>query len=131
MTGIELKKLAVALMFLLDCKSKYDSLTTHKLRTRRARMAAFALWYSRDKLVALAVPGLNVAAVLQLYATHGRLWLVLKNLAKTCADKIPRCVYDYVFGETVEAACVEAWLRAVIPHYDEVRQKICLNSRAK
>ena len=128
---IELKKLAVALMFLLDCKSKYDSLTTHKLRTRRARMATFALWYRKSQLVALAVPGLNIIALAELYAAHERLWLILKNIAKRNADRIPTCVYAYVHGETVEVSCVESWARSLIPHYDEIRQKICLNSRAK
>ena len=127
---VDEKLLALALAFLVDCKSKYVTLTSLRLRTRQSRMAAFALWYRKSRLLELIVPGINVVAVLELYATHERLWLVLKNAAKKHGGKIPTCVYGFVFGETVERECVEAWLRNTLDNYDELREKICLlNSR--
>ena len=118
--------LALALAFLLDCKSRYVTLTSLRLRTRQSRMAAFALWYRKSRLLELVIPGVNIAAVLELYATHERLWLILKSAAKKLAGRIPACVYNFVFGETVEHECVDAWLRSVLDNYDQLREKICL-----
>lgn len=122
----EESELALVLAFLLDCRSRYVTLTSLRVKTRKAKIAAFVM---RCKKNCLLNP--RDVATLTYYAYHDRPWFVLKRAAERLAGKIPACVYAFIMGETVEAACVDAWLRSALPDYDALRSEICLNTHLK
>ena len=123
MTVKKRKALALAIAFLLDCKSRNDSLTAKKLRTRQERIAAFWLWLSKISAADLIVPGLSLLRAVELYVMSQK----TRKIIKKNAEKLGlECIARWAAGETVERTCLEDFARAELNGlYDRIRAKLC------
>jgi len=117
------KALALAIAFLLDCKSKNDSLTAKKLRTRQERIAAFWIWLSKISAVELILPGLSLLRAVELYVMSKK----TRRIIKESAEKLGlECIARWAAGETVERTCLEDFARAELNGlYDRIRARLC------
>lgn len=117
------KALALAIAFLLDCKSKNDSLTAKKLRTRQERIAAFWLWLSKISTVELILPGLSLLRAVELYVMSQKTRRIIKEIAEKLGLE---CIARWAAGETVERTCLEDFARAELNGlYDRIRARLC------
>lgn len=123
MTIEKRKALALAIAFLLDCRSRNDSLTAKKLRTRQERIAAFWLWLSKISIADLIVPGLSLLRAVELYVMSQK----TRKIIRKNAEKLGlECIAKWAAGETVERACLEDFARAELDGlYDRIRAKLC------
>lgn len=117
------KALALAIAFLLDCKSKNDSLTAKKLRTRQERIAAFWLWLSKISAAELILPGLSLLRAVELYVMSQKTRRIIKEIAEKLGLE---CIARWAAGETVERTCLEDFARAELNGlYDRIRARLC------
>jgi hypothetical protein len=117
------KALALAIAFLLDCKSKNDSLTAKKLRTRQERIAAFWLWLSKISAAELFLPGLSLLRAVELYVMSHKTRRIIKEIAEKLGLE---CIARWAAGETVERTCLEDFARAELNGlYDRIRARLC------
>jgi hypothetical protein len=117
------KALALAIAFLLDCKSKNDSLTAKKLRTRQERIAAFRLWLSKISPAELILPGLSLLRAVELYVMSQKTRRIIKEIAEKLGLE---CIARWAAGETVERTCLEDFARAELNGlYDRIRARLC------